>query len=31
MIKVGDDSFRETQFGPEASETISQRRLFFLK
>ena len=26
MIKVGNDSFRQTQFGPKASETISQRR-----
>ncbi len=26
MIKVGNDSFRHTQFGPKASETISQRR-----
>ncbi len=30
MIKVGNDSFRQTQFGPNASETISQRR-FLLK
>ena len=29
MIKVGNDSFRHTQFGPKASETISQRRFFF--
>jgi hypothetical protein len=27
MIKVGNDSFLQTQFGPKASETISQRRL----
>ena len=26
MIKVGNDSFRQTQFGPKASEMISQRR-----
>ncbi len=26
MIKVGNDSFCQTQFGPKASETISQRR-----
>jgi hypothetical protein len=26
MIKVGNDSFLQTQFGPKASETISQRR-----
>ncbi len=26
MIKVGNDSFRQTQFGPKAFETISQRR-----
>ena len=26
MIKVGNDSFHQTQFGPKASETISQRR-----
>jgi hypothetical protein len=26
MIKVGNDSFRHTQFGPKAFETISQRR-----
>jgi hypothetical protein len=26
MIKVGNNSFRHTQFGPKASETISQRR-----
>jgi hypothetical protein len=26
MIKVGNDSFRQTQFGPKASDTISQRR-----
>ena len=26
MIKVGNDSFLRTQFGPKASETISQRR-----
>ncbi len=25
-IKVGNDSFRHTQFGPKASQTISQRR-----
>ncbi len=30
MIKVGNDSFRQTQFGPNASEMISQRR-FLLK
>ena len=30
MIKVGNNSFRQTQFGPNASETISQRR-FLLK
>ena len=29
-IKVGNDSFLQSQFGPEASETISQRR-FLLK
>jgi hypothetical protein len=28
MIKVGNDSFLQTQFGPKASETISQRRFF---
>jgi NADH:ubiquinone oxidoreductase subunit len=26
MIKVGNDSFLQTKFGPKASETISQRR-----
>ena len=26
MIKVGNDSFLQTQFGPKESETISQRR-----
>ncbi len=26
MIKVGNNSFRHTQFSPKASETISQRR-----
>ena len=26
MIKVGNDSFHQTQFGLKASETISQRR-----
>jgi hypothetical protein len=26
MIKVGNDSFHHTQFGPKASETMSQRR-----
>jgi len=26
MIKVGNDSFLQTQFGPKASETFSQRR-----
>jgi hypothetical protein len=26
MIKVGNDSFLQTQFGPKASEMISQRR-----
>ena len=26
MIKVGNDSFRHTQFSPKASEMISQRR-----
>jgi hypothetical protein len=26
MIKVGKDSFLQTQFGPKASETISRRR-----
>jgi hypothetical protein len=26
MIKVGNNSFHHTQFGPKASETISQRR-----
>jgi len=26
MIKEGNDSFLQTQFGPKASETISQRR-----
>jgi hypothetical protein len=26
MIKVGNDSFRHTQYGHKASETISQRR-----
>jgi len=26
MIKVGNDSFLQTQFAPKASETISQRR-----
>ena len=31
MIKVGNDSFRQTQFGPNASETISQRRFLFKK
>ena len=30
MIKVGNNSFRQTQYGPNASETISQRR-FLLK
>ena len=30
MIKVGNNSFRQTQFGPKASEKISQRR-FLLK
>jgi hypothetical protein len=30
MIKVGNDCFLQTQFGPKASETISQRR-FLLK
>ena len=30
MITVGNDSFRQTQFGPNTSETISQRR-FLLK
>ena len=30
MIKVGNNSFLQTQFGPKASETISQRR-FLLK
>jgi len=27
MIKVGNDSFLQTQFGPKVSETISQRRV----
>ena len=31
MIKVGNDSFRQTQFGPNASETISQRRFLLEK
>jgi len=26
MIKVGNDSFLQTQFGPKVSEMISQRR-----
>jgi len=26
MIKVGNDSFLQTQFSPKVSETISQRR-----
>ncbi len=26
MIKVGNDSFLQTKFGPKASETVSQRR-----
>ena len=26
MIKVGNNSFLQTQFGPKASEAISQRR-----
>jgi hypothetical protein len=30
MIKVGNDSFLQSQFSPKASETISQRR-FLLK
>ncbi len=30
MIKVGNDSFRQIQFGSNPSETISQRR-FLLK
>ncbi len=30
MIKVGNNYFRQTQFGPNASEMISQRR-FLLK
>jgi hypothetical protein len=30
MIKVGNNSFLQTKFGPKASETISQRR-FLLK
>ena len=27
MIKVGNDSFLQTQFGPKASERISQRKV----
>ena len=31
MIKVGNDSFLQTKFGPKASETISQRRFLLLQ
>ena len=31
MIKVGNDSFRQTQFGPNASETIFSEKVFVKK